>query len=71
MTNYEGFDDHIKSETHLKRAKNQAHLAKVDDIIATLNLEERWLKWEPEPKKTEKNKPLCQFKITNTGKIIQ
>lgn len=43
MVNYEDFDEHVASAGHGTRAKNQAQIPMIDDIINTLNEEKRWL----------------------------
>jgi len=71
LNNYESFDDHIVSEGHLIRAKNQLHLSKIDDIINQLNSDTTWKdKWIPDPSPSNLD-PLIQFKISRDGKITQ
>lgn len=72
LNNYENFEEHVSCESHLIRAKNQAQLSAIDDIIGTLNEKKSWLtNWKPDPVKVRKNIPcpVFQYKITKEGRI--
>ena len=36
---YDNFDEHIATDSHLRRAKNQAQIGGIDDLISQLNTE--------------------------------
>ena len=54
MNNYEDFELHIKTDKHARNAKGQNQLRDIDEIISTLNHEQRWkVNWVPEPQRDQ------------------
>lgn len=49
MKNYEDFETHVTSHSHLHRARKQGNLLDIDDLISEMNVKERWKQMAPEP----------------------
>ena len=39
---YDDFETHILTESHLKRAKNQPQIVSIDDMINEMNVQKKW-----------------------------
>ena len=53
--NYEHFDEHIKSDSYLRKARRYPNLAQIDDLIKDMETETKWLdNWKPEERREKR-----------------